>query len=137
MRPHPSISLSSYCFICVLMLLCICPHPSMSLCSYCYVCVLMLLCMCPPMHIGVRHGIAGAATRLRGGAGVRVDQPRRPRLPTPDFRKSSVRMLLALLVQKYSIPHTRLPEELGTHFTGCTGTKLLALLVQEYSIPHI
>ena len=54
--PHPAMYLacsyyylyvSSYCCICVLILLHMCPHTTVSVSSYCCICVLMLLYMCP------------------------------------------------------------------------------------------
>ncbi len=56
MCPHPAIYVSSYCYVCVLILLCMCPHTAMyvSACPessryscVCYVCVRILLCVCP------------------------------------------------------------------------------------------
>jgi hypothetical protein len=37
---------SSYCYICVLILLYMCPHTTMCVSAYYYICVLMLLCIC-------------------------------------------------------------------------------------------
>ena len=39
--------MSSYCYVRVLILLCMCPQTAIYVSSYCYVCVLKLLCMCP------------------------------------------------------------------------------------------
>jgi hypothetical protein len=36
---------SSYCYICVLMLLCMCPHTAMYVSSYFYICALILVYM--------------------------------------------------------------------------------------------
>jgi hypothetical protein len=44
--PHTPIYVSSYHYICVLILPCICPHNPIYLSSYYYTCVLMLLYMC-------------------------------------------------------------------------------------------
>ena len=43
MCPHTAIYVSSYAYICVLILLYMCPLAS----SYCYICVLILVHMCP------------------------------------------------------------------------------------------
>jgi hypothetical protein len=43
MCPHTPTYVSSYCYICVLILLYICPHTAMYVSSYCYMCVLILL----------------------------------------------------------------------------------------------
>ncbi len=42
---------SSYCYICVLILLYMCPHTAMYVSSYCYVCVLILLYICVLMPL--------------------------------------------------------------------------------------
>ena len=53
MCPHTAIYVSSYCstwpsycYICVLMLLCVCPHADIYVCTCCCICDLILLCMC-------------------------------------------------------------------------------------------
>ncbi len=48
-----SIYVSSYCYICVLILLCMCPHTAICVSSYYYTFVLILLCMCPHTTIYV------------------------------------------------------------------------------------
>ncbi len=52
MCPHTAIYVSSYCYICVLILvLCMCPHTSiMYVSSYCYICVLILPHLCPSYY---------------------------------------------------------------------------------------
>jgi hypothetical protein len=45
--------LSSYCYMCVVILLHMCPHMWISVSSYYYICVLILLHMCPHMWICV------------------------------------------------------------------------------------
>jgi hypothetical protein len=47
MCPHTPIYVSSYSYICVLILLYMCPHTAIYVSSYCYICVLILLYMCP------------------------------------------------------------------------------------------
>jgi hypothetical protein len=47
MCPHTTIYVSSYCYICVLILLYMCPHTAIYVSSYFYICVLILLYMCP------------------------------------------------------------------------------------------
>ena len=47
MCPHTAIYVSSYRYICVLILLCVCPDTAICVSSYCYVYVLILLYMCP------------------------------------------------------------------------------------------
>jgi hypothetical protein len=45
MCPHTAIYVSSYYYICVLILLYMCPHTAIYMSSYCYICVLILLYM--------------------------------------------------------------------------------------------
>ncbi len=47
MCPHTAMYVSSYCYVCVLILLHVCPHTAMYVSSYCYVCVLIQLRICP------------------------------------------------------------------------------------------
>ncbi len=52
MCPHTAVYVSSYCYVCVLMLLYMCLHTAIYVSLYCYivcpsVCVLILLYMCP------------------------------------------------------------------------------------------
>jgi hypothetical protein len=47
MCPHTAVYVSSYCCVCVLILLYMCPHTAVYVSSYYCVCVLILLCMCP------------------------------------------------------------------------------------------
>jgi hypothetical protein len=44
----PAIYVSSYCYICVLIMLYMCPHTAMYVSSYCYVCVLIQSPHIPP-----------------------------------------------------------------------------------------
>jgi hypothetical protein len=43
--PHTTTCVSSYCYICVLILLYMCPHTTTCVSSYCYVCDVMLVYM--------------------------------------------------------------------------------------------
>ena len=47
MCPHATTYVSSYCYIYVLILLCMCPHTAIYVSSYCCICVLILLYVCP------------------------------------------------------------------------------------------
>ena len=49
---------SAYCYVCVLILLCMRPHTAIYASSYCYVCVLILLHMCPhtAIYVSFRGG---------------------------------------------------------------------------------
>jgi hypothetical protein len=68
MCPHTAIYVSSYCFICVVILLYMCPHTAIHMSSYCYKCVLILLYMCPHTATYVSiQGSVGAAGE--GGCG--------------------------------------------------------------------
>jgi hypothetical protein len=55
--PHTPVCVSSYCCICVLILLYMCPHTAVCVSSYCYMCVLIQLCIllyiCPHTAINV------------------------------------------------------------------------------------
>jgi len=51
--PHPATYVSSYFYICVLILLHMCPHTSTYVSSSCYICVLILLHMCPHTTLNV------------------------------------------------------------------------------------
>ena len=77
MCPHATIYVSSYYYICVLILilLYICPHTATYVPSYYYICVLILLYMCPPTAgcVGVWgpavSGLGGEAGAEGGGGG--------------------------------------------------------------------
>ena len=52
--PHDQVA-SSYCYVCVLILLFVCPHTAIYVSSYCYMCVLILLYMQLPSTATVPH----------------------------------------------------------------------------------
>jgi len=59
MRPHTTMYVSSYCYMCVRILLYLssdyymCPHTPIYVSAYSYMCVLILLYMCPHITIYV------------------------------------------------------------------------------------
>ena len=51
MCPRTAIYVSSYCYVCVLVLLYMCPRTAIYVSSYCYICVLLYVCPHTPIYV--------------------------------------------------------------------------------------
>jgi hypothetical protein len=74
MCPHTPTYVSSYSYICVLVLLHMCPHTPTYVSSYSYICVLILLHMCP--HTAT-HCYTCVLILYRRGDSASLARPRR------------------------------------------------------------